>query len=143
MKMLHRSMVPAAVLLMLVSAAWAQSGAQKMPTPRVYALVFKADWCANCRILAPKAMAVLPAFVPKGVIPVELDMTSPETSAKARAAAGKLGLRKVVEGEDGTGFVVLVDAGKKTRLGTITPNMTPGEMKAAFEKALSKASIRN
>lgn len=143
MKLVLRSLASVAILLMLFSTAWAQSAAQKMPAARVYALVFKADWCANCRVLTPKAMAVLPAFVPKGVIPVELDMTNPATSAKALTAAGRLGLRKVAEGEDGTGFVILVDAGKKTKLGTITANMTPGEMKLAFEKALSKASIRN
>ena len=114
-----------------------------MPAPRVYALVFKAGWCANCRVLGPKAMAVLPAFVPKGVVPVEMDMTSPATSAKARAAAGKLGLGKIAAGEDGTGFVVLVDAKKKTKLGTITSNMTETEMMSAFEKALSKSGAQN
>jgi len=139
---ISRSAALIALLLMLVSAVWAQGGAQKMPTPRVYALVFKADWCANCRVLAPKAMAVLSGFIPKGVMPVALDMTSPETSAKALTAAGKLGLGRMAAGEDGTGFVLLVDARKRTKLGRITSNMTEAEMKAAFEKALSQAGTR-
>ena len=118
------------------------SGAHKMPTPRVYALIFKADWCANCRVMGPKAMRVLPEFIPQGVAPVELDMTNEATSAKALVAAEKLGVKKLVEGNDGTGFVVLVDAEKKTKLGKITANMTEGEMKAAFEAALSKTKVR-
>ena len=133
----------AALLVTVFGPTWGQEGARKMPPPRVYALVFKADWCANCRVLGPKAMAVLPGFIPKGVFPVSLDMTTPETSALALTGVGKLGLRGLAEGEDGTGFVVLVDARKKTKLGRITANMTPDEMKAALEKALSKTGARN
>ncbi len=143
MKTLRHSVALAAMLLMLLPAVWAQGGAQKMPPPRVYAMVFKADWCANCRALGPKAMTILPAFIPKGVIPVQLDMTNQKTSATALAAAGKLGLRKLAEGEDGTGFIVLVDARTKTKLGKITANMTPDEMKSAFERALTKTSARS
>jgi hypothetical protein len=132
-----------AVIMLLFSTVWAQDGAQKMPIPRVYALIFKADWCSNCRVLGPKAMKVIPEYVPKGVIPVELDMTNDETTKKSLMVAKKMGLTKIVEGNDGTGFAVLVDPKTKNKLGKVTSNMTEDEMKAALDKALAKTSVKS
>ena len=136
----RRRLLPALTLLFaaLLLAAFVPARAQTPPKPRVYAVVFLASWCANCKELGPKAAHVLPPFIAKGILPIQLDMSDAAARQKSLATANTYGLRPLAAGEDGTGFIVLVDAKSKARLGRITSNLTEAQMSAAMRQALSQ-----
>lgn len=144
-----RRLIPAALFLLtafaLMSPRSSRGQAQSAlpPKPRVYAVVFLASWCASCKELGPKAARVLPPFIAQGLVPVQLDMSDEAARRKSLAASEKLGLRRIADGNDGTGFIVLVDARKKTRLGRVTSNMTEAQMGAVIRRALdgSRAGV--
>jgi thiol-disulfide isomerase/thioredoxin len=139
----RRLILATALLLTLLTLLPRPAPAQAAPAPkpRVYAVVFQASWCANCKELAPKAGRVLPPFIGRGVAPVPLDMSDEAARRKSLAAADRLGLRRIADGNDGTGFIVLVDARRRTRLGRITANMTEAQMADALSQALRRSSV--
>ena len=136
----RRLLITAALLALMPPASRSQAQAAPQPKPRVYAVVFLASWCANCKELGPKAAHVLPPFLARGVVPVQLDMSDEAARQKSLRTAQKLGLGPIAAGEDGTGFIVLVDAKKKTRLGRVTSNLTEAQMTGAFQQALSQSA---
>jgi hypothetical protein len=110
---------------------------QDLPiSPRVYALVFRADGCAQCKLLHPKATALSPSFVHRGILPVLLDRTDSESWQRSREEAQALGVRSLADRVEGTGFIELVDVHTRQSLGRISAVMSEGQMSAIFEEAL-------
>lgn len=114
-------------LLALVATTLLASGATATPVPtspgpdapvaaqadvQVYAVIFFAEWCGNCKILDPNLKPVMQSLAEDASVAfVMLDMTDKTTTAASAERAGDLGLADVFgENAGKTGFVLLVDA---------------------------------
>jgi thiol-disulfide isomerase/thioredoxin len=116
-------------LLLLVSLTAAGSvGA----TDRPMAVWFYADWCTNCKLIAPKIAQVQPEFE-KSVDFVKLDVTNEETKAATRTRARELGILPLYMGNRATGWLALVDAQGK-QVGELRHFMSVEDMRAALGK---------
>ncbi|MGB3542997.1 TlpA family protein disulfide reductase [Rubrivirga sp.] len=135
-----RSIVLAPLALAFFLAAPAPTETTTPPDADVYAVVFYADWCGNCRILDPKVMTVWPGFSERPIEMVKLDFTDAETTACSEALAARRGLEDVYAANAGrTGFVVLVDASSGEEVGRIGARDTVAEIRTKLNSALAQS----
>ncbi|MEM1115655.1 MAG: thioredoxin domain-containing protein [Bacteroidota bacterium] len=128
-----------APLALALFAAFPASGSDAPPADdaEVYAVVFYADWCGNCRILDPKVMEVWPSFADEPIQMVKLDFTDAETTEAAEALAAEHGLSDVLAADAGkTGFIVLVDAESGEEVDRIGARDSVSEIRAKLTAAL-------
>ncbi len=121
------------VLTLLLSLLAASSHAATKPM----AVWFYADWCLNCKIIAPKIAVVQPEFESR-IDFVKLDVTNEERKAATREQAKKLGILPLYMGNKGTGWLALVDAQGK-QVGELRHFMTEDEMRAELTKLAATA----
>ncbi len=108
------------------------------PAP-IVAMRFHADWCGNCRVLAPKWAEALQTFEAGEIQAVTVDLTfgvgAARRAARKRAADAPHGGDVFDQYGDRTGFVVLYEAATGRPLEMVDPGMDPAAMTAAVEKA--------
>ncbi|MFN0023357.1 MAG: TlpA family protein disulfide reductase [Parvularculaceae bacterium] len=106
----------------------------------VVAASFTSAWCAACRILEPRLADAMSAFSDRAVEFVDFDFTFGDTLALADLAKAH-DLSRLYEANKGaTGFTVLVDANTGEIIDTLTMNFSPGDIRAAIERALAIAT---
>lgn len=101
------------------------------------AVWFYADWCMNCKMLAPKLAQVQPEFEQR-IDFVKLDVTNEERKAASREQSKKLGVYPLYMANRATGWIALIDTrGKQT--GEIRHFMSVDEMREALTKLAGPA----
>jgi thiol-disulfide isomerase/thioredoxin len=96
------------------------------------AVWFYADWCTNCKLLAPK-YAPARSGLEDQIQFVTLDLTNEETKAKAKEIAKNYGISPLYYANQATGWVALVDV-KHVKVGELHNDQSVEEMHAALEK---------
>ena len=111
-----------------------------LDVPALYAVEMYADWCTNCRAMAPALHEALATLAKDPVLLVVMNFTDENSTEQAGMLAGALGLGKIyLENEELTGYVLLVDPATGEVGGRITPQMTALEM-VAMVRSLTPAT---
>ncbi|WP_428313186.1 thioredoxin domain-containing protein [Hydrocarboniphaga sp.] len=113
-------------LLLSLFANLAQAGDKPM------AVWFYADWCMNCKMLAPKLAQVQPEFEQR-IEFVKLDVTNEERKAASREQSKKLGVYPLYMANKATGWIALIDTQGK-QVGEIRHFMSVDEMREALNQ---------
>ena len=114
------------ILLLSLFATLAQAGDKPL------AVWFYADWCMNCKLIAPKIAQVQPEFEQR-VDFVKLDVTNADRKIESQAQAKKLGIYALYMGNTATGWLALVDRQGK-QVGELRHFMSVDEMREALTK---------
>jgi thiol-disulfide isomerase/thioredoxin len=96
------------------------------------AVWFYADWCTNCKLLAPKYAAARSGLEDK-VQFVTLDLTDDNAKIKTRETAQTLGISRLYYANHATGWVALLD-GKGNQVGELHYDQSVEDIRAALEK---------
>lgn len=126
----------ALLLLLMAGFGFSNLNAQSSEAPKLYAVMFTADYCSACKAIAPKVMTLQENLDAKDVEFVKFDFSNDESKAKTKKVAKKLGLNDVLATNNGTGFVVLVDANSKDEKAVLTTKQSADEMLTVVEKNL-------
>jgi len=98
------------------------------PECKLLGVVFYADWCPNCKAIAPSVMNLQEKLKDKPVTFLTFNFTNDETKVKSKEVAKQMGLTEVLENNRGTGYVLLLDPVSKKELGKLTKAQTADEM---------------
>ena len=109
---------------------------EKKESPTLYAVVFHADNCADSKLMAPNVKKLQNELEGKKVEFIKFDFSTNESKGRTQALANKLGLSNVLASNQGTGFVVLVDAKSKEEKAILTTKQSLDEMLAIAIKNL-------
>ena len=100
-----------------------------LDVPAIYAVEMYADWCTNCRAMAPALESAMLTLAQDPVLLVIFDFTDEPTTEQAGMLAGALSLGKIyLENEGLTGYLLMVDPATGEIRGRIEPWMAPDEM---------------
>jgi thiol-disulfide isomerase/thioredoxin len=117
----------------------APSEATPVPGPRVLAVKLWHEHCPICKELDPSYTDVMQRFDESEVLFVTFDMSTQRSRNQAALLASTLGVRDVYDEVFGSsGFVVLIDAQDKRRLGRLTVGQAKDEMTASIREALAR-----
>ena len=105
-------------------------------TTKLYALTFHSDYCGACKKLKPNVMELQTRAEGDAVEWVSFDFTSAETKAKSEKLASELGVTDIYKDNQSTGFVLLVDADTKARVGKLTSRQTSDEIYQTIKNIL-------
>jgi thiol-disulfide isomerase/thioredoxin len=135
--MRHLLMAVVAMMLLVASPSFA---ARELPSPKLIAVYFHADYCPNCKILGPTLAAARKegALDTKPVLFVTLDLTRPESIHQSILNASALGIAPYVQKQgSGTGYVALLSADGKTELARFERTATTNDIITAITSQLS------
>lgn len=104
--------------------------------PRPFGVWFYADWCMNCKLIAPKLAVVEPEFASK-IRFYKFDFTDESHDSENFKLASSLGIRDMLMGTHKTGWVALFDASGK-QVGELKQQMTPDEMRAVLKQVAAR-----
>ena len=115
MKRVISKSILAIVLTILGSAVVFSANAQgKSTSPKVYAVINKANWCPVCQANGERIMKeVMPACKDLKVKFMANDLTDDNTISKSVAELKKSKLYNSVKGTKSTGVIILVDSKTK------------------------------
>ncbi|MEM1231213.1 MAG: thioredoxin domain-containing protein [Pseudomonadota bacterium] len=119
----------------------AKGVARKPGDPRVYGVLFYADWCPKCKVLKPELerARLEDQLDNEDVLFVRLDLTDKTTSHQAKLMASALGLEDFyVENEGRTGFMLLIDPNSGQAIDRQTKELTAEEISRRIDMALKK-----
>jgi thiol-disulfide isomerase/thioredoxin len=131
MKKLMYLLAAVTLIAFVTESANAQCGnetASAGKTNKLYALTFHADYCGACKKLKPSVTELQTRMEGQPVEWVKFDFTSAESKAKSEELATELGVTELYKENQATGFVLLVDAGTKEKVGKLTSNQSSEEM---------------
>lgn len=103
-------------LIILVNATFAFSAnaQQKTSSPKVYAVINRADWCPVCQANGPRVMSeVMPACKTLSVAFIPNDLTDETTITKSTAQLQSKKIFDAVKDTKATGVILLIDAKTK------------------------------
>lgn len=117
-----------ALLVLGMAVPELSAGEKGKKETQLYAVSFFADWCPVCKAIGPSVMQLQADLKGKPVEFVKFDFTNDETKAKTRQLAKDLGLEKILEENNGTGFVILVNPKTGKEEGRLNRSLDEKEM---------------
>ena len=124
------------VFIILTGFGFSKVFGQEKEPPTLYAVMFYADDCDDSKSMSPKVKDLQSRLKGKKVNFVTFDFSNDESKERTRVLANKLGLSIVIASNQGTGFVVLIDAKSKARVAVLTAKQSSDEMLATVIKNL-------
>lgn len=113
-KVVIKSMLLALVAIVGSSIFFSARAQSKAATPKVYAVINKADWCPVCQANGARVMnEVMPACKNLKVKFMANDLTNDQSIAKSAAELKKNKVYNAVKETKSTGVILLVDAKTK------------------------------
>lgn len=113
-KVVIQSMLLAFIAVIGSSVLFSAKAQTKAASPKVYAVINKADWCPACQANGGKVMnEVIPACMNLKVKFVPNDLTNEQTIATSTAELKKVKVYNAVKDIKTTGLILLVDAKTK------------------------------
>ena len=126
----------ALVFIFLTGLGFSNVFGQEKESPTLYAVMFYADNCDVSKSMLPKVKGLQNELEGKKVDFIYFDFSTDVSKEKTQDLANKLGLSDVLAGNQGTGFVVLVDAKSKEEKAILTTKQSLDEMLAIVTKNL-------
>jgi len=103
--------------------------AQLQPQTELYVVMFRADWCAPCKIVEPSIAQALSILRDPTIESLTIDITTPTHS---EISAHKAFDRNIVQQYNSwlgvTGFGAIIDATSKQTLGCVNLKYSPQDM---------------
>ncbi|MEM9400177.1 MAG: thioredoxin family protein [Verrucomicrobiota bacterium] len=93
-----------------IGAIFTGSDAMAAKQPKLVAAKFHADWCGSCKAMGDAIIDLSNKFDGKEVLFVTFDRTNTTTRHHSELLASAMDLDKVYDGNEGTGYVLLIDA---------------------------------
>ena len=116
----------------------AQSSSETSSDLKVIGVLMHADWCPDCKLLAPKMEQVQRGFSDQGILFMEFDMTDDYALSQSQKFAKLLGLSDLFKAYAGrTGYVVLLNAQTHEILGTLRFDHSEEELQQLVATALA------
>jgi len=97
---------------------------------------FHADWCGSCRALGPVLTDLTNKLDGKPVLFINLDFTNNTTKHQSKLLASSLGIRSIVDHNNATGFLLVIDSKTKEVKAKLTKNHSVKEMAAEINSLL-------
>lgn len=112
--------------------------AQEAPkeTPKVVAVINRADWCAVCKANGARVGGLVPTYVGKPVVFVPNDLTNATTKAASAKDLTKLGVLHAVAPVRETGVLVLVNYKTHQLIKTISVAQPNEKLEEAISSAI-------
>ena len=112
-----KSMLFAFIAILGSSVFFSANAQSKSTTPKVYAVINRADWCPACQANGAKVInEVMPACKNLNVKFVANDLTNEQTIARSTAELKKKKVFNAVKETKSTGMILLVDTKTKKSL---------------------------
>lgn len=127
--------------LLLLALPFSANAARELPKPKLMAVYFYADWCANCKVLSPKIMEARTKgdLDKKEVLFVTLNLTDKTTIHQAVLLSSALGIGDYVKQQgSSTGYIAILDATKKSELARFDRANSSEEIEKGFTGLLNK-----
>ncbi|MFI2744525.1 hypothetical protein ACG2LH_17455 [Zhouia sp. PK063] len=127
MKNLKLMMVTTLFTILFSVGAFAQN------SPKIIAVINKADWCSVCKANEERAMNAFKENNKDGVYQFVInDISNAETAKKSAIEINKLGLAKVMEPYKATGIVCLFDAKTKKPINQLLMSLSSEDIAKAM-----------
>lgn len=123
------------VLALLFAFSPSIAAEKPSESPKVYALIFHADWCGSCKAMGPDVMKLMNDSDIQGADFVKYNKTTDETIASSKELLKEKGLSDFAD-RKGTGYVLLINADTKEVVGKLQKNMSYDEMKKEVQSHL-------
>lgn len=139
MKKLMYLLAAVTLIAFTTESANAQCGektASAEKSTKLYALTFHADYCGACKKLKPNVMELQTKTEGESVEWVSFDFTSAESKEKSKELATELGVADLYKENQATGFVLLVNADTKEKVGKLTSKQSSDEMYQTIQNIL-------
>jgi len=113
----------------IFSASQVTANAQVRPHPELYVVMFRADWCAPCKIVEPNINQALNTLQDPSIEYVTIDISNPNLSEiGAHYAFDRQIVPQYNRWLGVTGFAAIIDATTKTTLGCVNMQYAPNDM---------------
>ena len=109
--------------------ATALPAAAQISQPELYVVMFRADWCAPCKVVEPRLNGALRSLGDPSIEPVMFDISDP---GLGEVAAHRAFDREIVPQYNRwlglTGFAAIIDATSKQTLGCVNSKFSADEI---------------
>jgi len=113
----------------ILAASMITAKAQAQHTPELYVVMFRADWCAPCKIVEPNVSQALNTLRDPSIEYVTIDISNPNLSEiSAHYAFDRQIVPQYNRWLGVTGFAAIIDATTKTTLGCVNMQYSPNDM---------------
>ena len=112
------------------------------PTPDVYVVMFRADWCAPCKIVEPRLEQALNNLRDPRIEYVYIDIGSGQGDMNAHTVFDRGLVPQYNMWMGVTGFAAIIDGDTKQTMGCVNMNYETADM-AAHIRALQSQAQRN
>jgi len=131
-----------AALIGAVSLLSTSSTAQVQNSTELYVVMFRADWCAPCKIVEPSIAQALSIMRDPSIESLTIDISNPGLS---EISAHKAFDRNIVHQYNTwlgvTGFAAIIDATNKQTLGCVNLKYSPQDMAAHIRNLKTYAVV--
>ncbi len=122
--MMHFIKLAGVLVITILGAAitlGAAMTAKAQQRPDMYVVMFRADWCAPCKVVEPNLQRALKILGDPGIKFINIDITDPLRSERSAHLAFDAAIVKQYNQWYGTtGFAAMIDADTKNTLGCVT-----------------------
>lgn len=137
-KVITKSMLLTVLAIMGASFLLSVQAQSKTVSPKVYAVINRANWCPVCQANGARVMSeVIPALKGKGVAFIANDLTDDQTIAASINTLKKNHVYDAVKEAKATGVILLVNAKTKKLVKQISVAETSKEIIKEITKAAS------
>ena len=108
---------------LLILVPFSATQAEETVTPKLYGVLFYADWCSSCAILEPSVeeAKTIGNFSPEDIQFIKFDLSNAETNKEAISVADTYGLSNLLGSNLGrTGYMAIVSSDEVDVLSRIT-----------------------
>jgi thiol-disulfide isomerase/thioredoxin len=133
MKIAFKSIMATAALGLLTSVSvssttQAQSYRTVNAVPDIYVVMFRADWCAPCKVVEPRLSVALSNLHDSRIEFVSIDISNNQGSWNANAVFDRGIVEQYNRWMGVTGFAAVIDGDTKQTLGCLNINYDAGAM---------------
>lgn len=123
-----KNLILAVGLIVSMALIPSKGYAQDSNQPKLIVVKFHANWCGSCKALGPVLEDLTNKLDGKSVLFTQLDFTNNTSKHQTQLLASALGIKDVVEKNNGTGFLLVIDSKTKAVKAKLTKTQSVKEM---------------
>jgi thiol-disulfide isomerase/thioredoxin len=115
-------------LLAAAPQSWSQNYVLRPATPDIYVVMFRADWCAPCKVVEPRLSEALQGLADPKIEFINIDISGGYGDWNANAVFDRGIVQQYNMWMGVTGFAAIIDGDTKQTLGCINMEYDAGSM---------------